>query len=151
MKADAIQLTILMENTNIARTSPAKLVQFYSEYLQYIMKQNFQSGIFDKEFFLITDDLLKDPNKFFVGEITSDDFFNIRIKAWMLHDAEGNVLRKSILRAIVSCLYEKSSETNSSSENYMLIELYLSLLLDINEEYCKQFRIFLEEQINAEG
>lgn len=28
MKADAIQLTILMENTNIARTSPAKLVQF---------------------------------------------------------------------------------------------------------------------------
>ncbi|MBF2594333.1 hypothetical protein [Listeria welshimeri] len=150
MKADAIQLTILMENTNIARTSPAKLVQFYSEYLQYIMKQNFQSGIIDKEFFLITDDLLKGPNKFFVGEITSDDFFNIRIKAWMLHDAEGNVLRKSILRAIVSCLYEKSSETNSSSENYMLIELYLSLLLDINEEYCKQFRIFLEEQINAE-
>lgn len=150
MKADAIQLTILMENTNIARTSPAKLVQFYSEYLQYIMKQNFQSGIFDKEFFLITDDLLKGPNKFFVGEITSDDFFNIRIKAWMLHDAEGNVLRKSILRAIVSCLYEKSSETNSSSENYMLIELYLSLLLDINEVYCKQFRIFLEEQINAE-
>ncbi|MBC1642355.1 hypothetical protein HCJ01_11900 [Listeria welshimeri] len=150
MKADAIQLTILMENTNIARTSPAKLVQFYSEYLQYIMKQNFQSGIIDKEFFLITDDLLKDPNKFFVGEITSDDFFNIRIKAWMLHDAEGNVLRKSILRAIVSCLYEKSSETNSSSENYMLIELYLSLLLDINEVYCKQFRIFLEEQINAE-
>lgn len=150
MKADAIQLTILMENTNIARTSPAKLVQFYSEYLQYIMKQNFQSSIIDKEFFLITDDLLKGPNKFFVGEITSDDFFNIRIKAWMLHDAEGNVLRKSILRAIVSCLYEKSSETNSSSENYMLIELYLSLLLDINEEYCKQFRIFLEEQINAE-
>ncbi|MBC1281874.1 hypothetical protein HB790_03270 [Listeria welshimeri] len=150
MKADAIQLTILMENTNIARTSPAKLVQFYSEYLQYIMKQNFQSGIIDKEFFLITDDLLKGPNKFFVGEITSDDFFNIRIKAWMLHDAEGNVLRKSILRAIVSCLYEKSSETNSSSENYMLIELYLSLLLDINEVYCKQFRIFLEEQINAE-
>ncbi|MBC1700959.1 hypothetical protein HBP65_02315 [Listeria welshimeri] len=150
MKADAIQLTILMENTNIARTSPAKLVQFYSEYLQYIMKQNFQSGIFDKEFFLIIDDLLKGPNKFFVGEITSDDFFNIRIKAWMLHDAEGNVLRKSILRAIVSCLYEKSSETNSSSENYMLIELYLSLLLDINEVYCKQFRIFLEEQINAE-
>ncbi|MBF2444888.1 hypothetical protein [Listeria welshimeri] len=150
MKADAIQLTILMENTNIARTSPAKLVQFYSEYLQYIMKQNFQSGIIDKEFFLITDDLLKGPNKFFVGEITSDDFFNIRIKAWMLHDAEGNVLRKSILRAIVSCLYEKSSETNSSSENYMLIELYLSLLLDINEEYCKQFRIFLEEQINVE-
>ncbi|MBC1607000.1 hypothetical protein HCJ12_04270 [Listeria welshimeri] len=147
MKADAIQLTILMENTNIARTSPAKLVQFYSEYLQYIMKQNFQSGIIDKEFFLITDDLLKGPNKFFVGEITSDDFFNIRIKAWMLHDAEGNVLRKSI---IVSCLYEKSSETNSSSENYMLIELYLSLLLDINEVYCKQFRIFLEEQINAE-
>ncbi|MBC1395027.1 hypothetical protein HB785_02320 [Listeria welshimeri] len=143
MKADAIQLTILMENTNIARTSPAKLVQFYSEYLQYIMKQNFQSGIIDKEFFLITDDLLKGPNKFFVGEITSDDFFNIRIKAWMLHDAEGNVLRKSILRAIVSCLYEKSSETNSSSENYMLIELYLSLLLDINEVYCKQFRIFL--------
>ncbi len=139
-----------MENTNIARTSPAKLVQFYSEYLQYIMKQNFQSGIIDKEFFLITDDLLKGPNKFFVGEITSDDFFNIRIKAWMLHDAEGNVLRKSILRAIVSCLYEKSSETNSSSENYMLIELYLSLLLDINEVYCKQFRIFLEEQINAE-
>ncbi|MBC2064440.1 hypothetical protein JL739_10950 [Listeria welshimeri] len=114
------------------------------------MKQNFQSGIIDKEFFLITDDLLKGPNKFFVGEITSDDFFNIRIKAWMLHDAEGNVLRKSILRAIVSCLYEKSSETNSSSENYMLIELYLSLLLDINEVYCKQFRIFLEEQINAE-
>lgn len=150
MKADAIQLTILMENTNIARTSPAKLVQFYSEYLQYIMKQNFQSGIIDKEFFLITDDLLKGPNKFFVGEITSDDFFNIRIKAWMLHDAEGNVLRKSILRAIVSCLYEKSSETNSSSENYMPIELYLSLLLDINEVYCKQFRIFLEEQINAE-
>ncbi|MBC1251738.1 hypothetical protein HCJ37_04355 [Listeria welshimeri] len=150
MKADAIQLTILMENTNIARTSPAKLVQFYSEYLQYIMKQNFQFGIIDKEFFLITDDLLKGPNKFFVGEITSDDFFNIRIKAWMLHDAEGNVLRKSILRAIVSCLYEKSSETNSSSENYMLIELYLSLLLDINEVYCKQFRIFLEEQINAE-
>ncbi|MBC1626965.1 hypothetical protein HB952_03815 [Listeria welshimeri] len=150
MKADAIQLTILMENTNIARTSPAKLVQFYSEYLQYIMKQNFQSGIIDKEFFLITDDLLKGPNKFFVGEITSDDFFNIRIKAWMLHDAEGNVLRKSILRAIVSCLYEKSSETNSSSENYMLIELYLSLLLDINEVYCKHFRIFLEEQINAE-
>lgn len=150
MKADAIQLTILMENTNIARTSPAKLVQFYSEYLQYIMKQNFQSGIIDKEFYLITDDLLKGPNKFFVGEITSDDFFNIRIKAWMLHDAEGNVLRKSILRAIVSCLYEKSSETNSSSENYMLIELYLSLLLDINEVYCKQFRIFLEEQINAE-
>lgn len=150
MKADAIQLTILMENTNIARTSPAKLVQFYSEYLQYIMKQNFQSGIIDKEFFLITDDLLKGPNKFFVGEITSDDFFNIRIKAWMLHDAEGNVLRKSILRAIVSCLCEKSSETNSSSENYMLIELYLSLLLDINEVYCKQFRIFLEEQINAE-
>ncbi|MBC1704033.1 hypothetical protein HBP45_03260 [Listeria welshimeri] len=150
MKADAIQLTILMENTNIARTSPAKLVQFYSEYLQYIMKQNFQSGIIDKGFFLITDDLLKGPNKFFVGEITSDDFFNIRIKAWMLHDAEGNVLRKSILRAIVSCLYEKSSETNSSSENYMLIELYLSLLLDINEVYCKQFRIFLEEQINAE-
>ncbi|MBC1652082.1 hypothetical protein HCJ04_02130 [Listeria welshimeri] len=150
MEADAIQLTILMENTNIARTSPAKLVQFYSEYLQYIMKQNFQSGIIDKEFFLITDDLLKGPNKFFVGEITSDDFFNIRIKAWMLHDAEGNVLRKSILRAIVSCLYEKSSETNSSSENYMLIELYLSLLLDINEVYCKQFRIFLEEQINAE-
>ncbi|MBF2612726.1 hypothetical protein [Listeria welshimeri] len=150
MKADAIQLTILMENTNIARTSPAKLVQFYSEYLQYIMKQNFQSGIFDKEFFLIIDDLLKGPNKFFVGEITSDDFFNIRIKAWMLHDAEGNVLRKSILRAIVSCLYEKSSETNSSSENYVLIELYLSLLLDINEVYCKQFRIFLEEQINAE-
>ncbi|MBF2639212.1 hypothetical protein IBB56_09430 [Listeria welshimeri] len=150
MKADAIQLTILMENTNIARTSPAKLVQFYSEYLQYIMKQNFQSGIIDKEFFLITDDLLKGPNKFFVGEITSDDFFNIRIKAWMLHDAEGNVLRKSILRAIVSCLYEKSSETNSSSENYMLIELYLSLLLDINEVYYKQFRIFLEEQINAE-
>ncbi|MBC2026804.1 hypothetical protein HCJ75_05175 [Listeria welshimeri] len=150
MKADAIQLTILMENTNIARTSPAKLVQFYSEYLQYIMKQNFQSGIIDKEFFLITDDLLKGPNKFFVGEITNDDFFNIRIKAWMLHDAEGNVLRKSILRAIVSCLYEKSSETNSSSENYMLIELYLSLLLDINEVYCKQFRIFLEEQINAE-
>lgn len=150
MKADAIQLTILMENTNIARTSPAKLVQFYSEYLQYIMKQNFQSGIIDKEFFLITDDLLKGPNKFFVGEITSDDFFNIRIKAWMLHDAEGNVLRKSIFRAIVSCLYEKSSETNSSSENYMLIELYLSLLLDINEVYCKQFRIFLEEQINAE-
>ncbi|MBC2081597.1 hypothetical protein IA938_04800 [Listeria welshimeri] len=150
MKADAIQLTILMENTNIARTSPAKLVQFYSEYLQYIMKQNFQSGIIDKEFFLITDDLLKGPNKFFVGEITSDDFFNIRIKAWMLHDAEGNVLRKSILRAIVSCLYEKSSETNSSSENYMLIELYLSLLLDINEVYCKQFRIFLEDQINAE-
>ncbi|MBC1692259.1 hypothetical protein HBP39_04830 [Listeria welshimeri] len=150
MKADAIQLTILMENTNIARTSPAKLVQFYSEYLQYIMKQNFQSGIIDKEFFLIIDDLLKGPNKFFVGEITSDDFFNIRIKAWMLHDAEGNVLRKSILRAIVSCLYEKSSETNSSSENYMLIELYLSLLLDINEVYCKQFRIFLEEQINAE-
>lgn len=150
MKADAIQLTILMENTNIARTSPAKLVQFYSEYLQYIMKQNFQSGIIDKEFFLITDDLLKGPNKFFVGEITSDDFFNIRIKAWMLQDAEGNVLRKSILRAIVSCLYEKSSETNSSSENYMLIELYLSLLLDINEVYCKQFRIFLEEQINAE-
>ncbi|MBF2449783.1 hypothetical protein [Listeria welshimeri] len=150
MKADAIQLTMLMENTNIARTSPAKLVQFYSEYLQYIMKQNFQSGIIDKEFFLITDDLLKGPNKFFVGEITSDDFFNIRIKAWMLHDAEGNVLRKSILRAIVSCLYEKSSETNSSSENYMLIELYLSLLLDINEVYCKQFRIFLEEQINAE-
>ncbi|MBC1360220.1 hypothetical protein HB795_03100 [Listeria welshimeri] len=150
MKADAIQLTILMENTNIARTSPAKLVQFYSEYLQYIMKQNFQSGIIDKEFFLITDDLLKGPNKFFIGEITSDDFFNIRIKAWMLHDAEGNVLRKSILRAIVSCLYEKSSETNSSSENYMLIELYLSLLLDINEVYCKQFRIFLEEQINAE-
>ncbi|MGE8075117.1 hypothetical protein [Listeria welshimeri] len=150
MKADAIQLTILMENTNIARTSPAKLVQFYSEYLQYIMKQNFQSSIIDKEFFLITDDLLKGPNKFFVGEITSDDFFNIRIKAWMLHDAEGNVLRKSILRAIVSCLYEKSSETNSSSENYMLIELYLSLLLDINEVYCKQFRIFLEEQINAE-
>ncbi|MBC1465016.1 hypothetical protein IA821_03480 [Listeria welshimeri] len=150
MKADAIQLTILMENTNIARTSPAKLVQFYSEYLQYIMKQNFQSGIIDKQFFLITDDLLKGPNKFFVGEITSDDFFNIRIKAWMLHDAEGNVLRKSILRAIVSCLYEKSSETNSSSENYMLIELYLSLLLDINEVYCKQFRIFLEEQINAE-
>ncbi|MBC1971256.1 hypothetical protein HCJ62_01480 [Listeria welshimeri] len=150
MKADAIQLTILMENTNIARTSPAKLVQFYSEYLQYIMKQNFQSGIIDKDFFLITDDLLKGPNKFFVGEITSDDFFNIRIKAWMLHDAEGNVLRKSILRAIVSCLYEKSSETNTSSENYMLIELYLSLLLDINEEYCKQFRIFLEEQINAE-
>lgn len=140
-----------MENTNIARTSPAKLVQFYSEYLQYIMKQNFQSGIIDKEFSLITDDLLKGPNKFFVGEITSDDFFNIRIKAWMLHDAEGNVLRKSILRAIVSCLYEKSSETNSSSENYMLIELYLSLLLDINEVYCKQFRIFLEEQINAEG
>ncbi|MBC1618272.1 hypothetical protein HB955_03085 [Listeria welshimeri] len=150
MKADAIQLTILMENTNIARTSPAKLVQFYSEYLQYIMKQNFQSGIIDKEFFLITDDLLKGPNKFLVGKITSDDFFNIRIKAWMLHDAEGNVLRKSILRAIVSCLYEKSSETNSSSENYMLIELYLSLLLDINEVYCKQFRIFLEEQINAE-
>ncbi|MBC1476529.1 hypothetical protein HB892_02120 [Listeria welshimeri] len=150
MKADAIQLTILMENTNIAKTSPAKLVQFYSEYLQYIMKQNFQSGIIDKQFFLITDDLLKGPNKFFVGEITSDDFFNIRIKAWMLHDAEGNVLRKSILRAIVSCLYEKSSETNSSSENYMLIELYLSLLLDINEVYCKQFRIFLEEQINAE-
>ncbi|MBC1322994.1 hypothetical protein HB853_08565 [Listeria welshimeri] len=150
MKADAIQLTILMENTNIARTSPAKLVQFYSEYLQYIMKQNFQSGIIDKEFFLITDDLLKGLNKFLVGEITSDDFFNIRIKAWMLHDAEGNVLRKSILRAIVSCLYEKSSETNSSSENYMLIELYLSLLLDINEVYCKQFRIFLEEQINAE-
>ncbi|MBF2411408.1 hypothetical protein IA823_02005 [Listeria welshimeri] len=150
MKADAIQLTILMGNTNIARTSPAKLVQFYSEYLQYIMKQNFQFGIIDKEFFLITDDLLKGPNKFFVGEITSDDFFNIRIKAWMLHDAEGNVLRKSILRAIVSCLYEKSSETNSSSENYMLIELYLSLLLDINEVYCKQFRIFLEEQINAE-
>lgn len=150
MKADAIQLTILMENTNIARTSPAKLVQFYSEYLQYIMKQNFQFGIIDKEFFLITDDLLKGPNKFFVGEITSDDFFNIRIKAWMLHDAEGNVLRKSVLRAIVSCLYEKSSETNSSSENYMLIELYLSLLLDINEVYCKQFRIFLEEQINAE-
>ncbi|MBF2422811.1 hypothetical protein [Listeria welshimeri] len=150
MKADAIQLTILMENTNIARTSPAKLVQFYSEYLQYIMKQNFQSGIIDKEFFLITDDLLKGPNKFFVGEITSDDFFNIRMKAWMLHDAEGNVLRKSILRAIVSCLYEKSSETNTSSENYMLIELYLSLLLDINEVYCKQFRIFLEEQINAE-
>ncbi|MBC1403656.1 hypothetical protein HB769_02145 [Listeria welshimeri] len=150
MKADAIQLTILMENTNIARTSPAKLVQFYSEYLQYIMKQNFQSGIIDKQFFLITDDLLKGPNKFFVGEITSDDFFNIRIKAWMLHDAEGNVLRKSILRAIVSCLYEKSSETNSSSENYMLIELYLSLLLDINEVYCKQFRILLEEQINAE-
>ncbi|MBC2359793.1 hypothetical protein HBP70_07180 [Listeria welshimeri] len=114
------------------------------------MKQNFQSSIIDKEFFLITDDLLKGPNKFFVGEITSDDFFNIRIKAWMLHDAEGNVLRKSILRAIVSCLYEKSSETNSSSENYMLIELYLSLLLDINEVYCKQFRIFLEEQINAE-
>ncbi|MBF2357310.1 hypothetical protein IBB71_02795 [Listeria welshimeri] len=150
MKADAIQLTILMENTNIAKTSPAKLVQFYSEYLQYIMKQNFQSGIIDKQFFLITDDLLKGPNKFFVGEITSDDFFNIRIKAWMLHDAEGNVLRKSILRAIVSCLYEKSSETNTSSENYMLIELYLSLLLDINEVYCKQFRIFLEEQINAE-
>ncbi|MBF2340297.1 hypothetical protein IBB74_05950 [Listeria welshimeri] len=150
MKADAIQLTILMENTNIARTSPAKLVQFYSEYLQYIMKQNFQSGIIDKEFFLITDDLLKGPNKFFVGEITSDDFFNIRMKAWMLHDAEGNVLRKSILRAIVSCLYEKSSETNTSSENYMLIELYLSLLLDINEVYCKQFRIFSEEQINAE-
>ncbi|MBC1340540.1 hypothetical protein HCX58_04355 [Listeria welshimeri] len=68
MKADAIQLTILMENTNIARTSPAKLVQFYSEYLQYIMKQNFQSGIFDKQFFLITDDLLKGPNKFFVGK-----------------------------------------------------------------------------------
>ncbi|MBC1744241.1 hypothetical protein HCA06_14420 [Listeria welshimeri] len=124
MKAAAIQLNILIGNVNIAKIPPAKLVQFYSEYLQYIMKQNFDLGMIDKEFFLLTDDLLKCPHKFFDGEITSSDFFNVRIKAWMLHDAEENMFKKSILRAIVSCLYEESPEPNKSSENYMLIELY---------------------------
>ncbi|MBC1374387.1 hypothetical protein [Listeria farberi] len=145
MKADAIQLDILIKNVNLEKNPPAKLVQLYAEYLQYTMKQNFEIGMMDREFFLIIDNLLKYPNKYFCGEITSDDFSDVRIRAWKLHDAEENLLRKNILRAIVSSLYEKSFEASKNNESYILIELYLSLLLEINAKYCEQFRIFLEK------
>ncbi|EHF2869388.1 hypothetical protein J0953_001866 [Listeria monocytogenes] len=147
MTEDAVQLNILVKNQKLSEISPNDLLQLFSKYLKQEMKQNFDNGLSDEEFYAITTNLLEQPNKFSVGQISREDFYQARIKAWNLHDAEDDLLKKHILRAIVSCLYEKSLEPNEDGKTYNLVELYLSLLLDIDEVYCQKFRVFLEKAL----
>lgn len=147
MKADIIQIEILEKNVDIDKISFKQSVLLFSKYLQKVVEENFKLGSIDKDFYFIINEILEYPDKFFTGTISSSEFYQVRINAWSLHDAEINLLKKRIIRAAICCLYEEYSESNDRYEVNDMIELFFSVLLDINEQYCYQFRVFFEQSL----
>lgn len=147
MKEDATQLKLLEENIDLSRLSFKDVTLIFSGYLREIIEEIFQCGNLDENFFFLVKDMLLLPGKFFDGKVSRDDFYQGRVEAWRLHDSEKNFFKKNILRAVICCLYEEYSESGEKYEVGDMIELYFSVLLDIDGKYCYQFRMFFEEKL----
>lgn len=149
MKPDAIQIELLEKNIDIRKVSFREIVLILSKYLQKIVEENFKCRNIDEEFFFLVKDMHQFPDEFFTGAISSNVFYQARVKAWRFHDAEKNLLKKRIIRAIICCLYEEYSESGDKYEVDEMIELFFSVLLNIDEKYCCQFRVFFEQALSG--
>ena len=95
----------------------------------------------DSEFVKWVDETLGAPVLYFSDENVSEELGRRRIEAWKLHDSEAGI-KKSYLRALVCCLYEEKPDDGGFYEVPDMMELFFSVLLDIEAGLCQRFRFF---------
>ncbi|MFD4841671.1 hypothetical protein ACFWP0_29525 [Achromobacter sp. NPDC058515] len=144
MKEDAIQLELLEERVDLAQLPFDRAVVLFSEFLRLVARELCSQEKIERCFFEWVDDSLHLPDLFFSGECSSVDFRSRRIEVWRKHDMEEDFMKKRFLRAIVCCLYEETSEEGQRYETSEMVELFFSVLLDMDPGLCLRFRLFLE-------
>ncbi|AKM45001.1 hypothetical protein NL30_34515 [Burkholderia contaminans] len=144
MKEGAIQLGLLEEKVDFDEISFGEAVTTFSNFLRSIFEEICGEMKVDAEFVKWVDETLGMPALYFSGENVSEALRRRRIEAWTLHDSEAGI-KKSYLRALVCCLYEEKSDDGEFYEVPDMMELFFSVLLDIEAGLCQRFRIFFEE------
>jgi hypothetical protein len=147
MRADAIQLDLLEEQVDLDDVSFEKSVDSFSRFLRNIASELHGRKVFDSDFLKWANEALEFPLRFQAKKCSSAELLQKRVQTWQLHDAEVAGQKKSFLRAVVCCLYEEKSKEGDEYEVPDMLELFFSVLLDIDSTLCQRFRVFFQAEL----
>ncbi|WP_156902881.1 hypothetical protein [Achromobacter sp. MFA1 R4] len=149
MREDAIQLSALEGRIDLEQIPFDRSLIVFSKFLLDVSREYLKENKIEHDFFEWIDETLRFPVLFFSGKCSVEEFGGRRIDAWVRHDAEKNSLKKAILRAIVCCLYEGTSDRGEEYETPEMMELFFSVLLDVDVHLCSRFRKFFENEVGC--
>ncbi|RQS00138.1 hypothetical protein DIE04_07115 [Burkholderia sp. Bp8994] len=147
MREDAIQLDLLEDQVDLDDVSFGKSVDYFSRFLQNVASELHERKVFDGDFLKWANETLEFPLRFQAKKCSSAELLRKRVETWQLHDAEVAGQKKSFLRAVVCCLYEEKPEEGDEYEVPDMLELFFSVLLDIEPTLCQRFRVFFEAEL----
>ncbi len=149
MREDAIQLDLLEEQVDLEDVSFGEAVDYFSKFLLNIASELYEKKIFDSDFLMWANETLEFPLHFKSKKCSSAELLRKRVETWQLHDAEVAGQKKSFLRAVVCCLYEETDEEGEEYEVPDMLELFFSVLLDIDPTLCQRFRVFFQAELRG--
>ncbi|MDN7673480.1 hypothetical protein QZM22_13360 [Burkholderia oklahomensis] len=144
MSEDILQLSLLEESCNLSSIKYKQMIAVFAEFLGGFVDNLNSEGKVDSDFLKYFSQKIEVVNRFIAGGESSDLLLGDRIEIWRRYDLEENYLKKGLLRALVCCFYE---EEGGDDEILDSLELFFSLLRDVDEGGCLRFRIFFELQI----
>lgn len=149
MREDAIQLGLLEEQVDLEDVSFGEAVDYFSKFLLNVASELYEKKIFDSDFLMWANEALEFPLHFQSKKCSSAELLRKRVETWQLHDAEAIGQKKSFLRAVVCCLYEEKSDEGDEYDVPDMLELFFSVLLDIEPALCQRFRVFFQAELRG--
>jgi len=117
-------------------------------YDKLFTKDNFQKLNIDSENEMMIRNYAHQGKAFLDKCIAKELLIEARVSAWETHDRlPRDSASRNLLRIIIDCLYDKEDsefEVHGSGE---ILEVFFSLLLDLGNGYCNQFRCYLQQKL----
>lgn len=137
----------LGENIPINTIKYKQLVIIFSGFLQQLIRDICRREEIDADFSDLLCKKLQSSQLFFTQKYSEDLLEKDKIEIWEYYDLQDeNSIKELLLRAAVICFYPESDEKD---EVFDTLELIFSLLNDIHPDYCAQFILFFENNVNT--
>ena len=147
MEEIIIQIRKLEKNIPLSTITYSQLVIIFSGFAQHLVKDICQKKEIDDHFSDFVCKKLQSSQLFFTQKYSEELLEKDKIEIWEYYDLQDeNSIKELLLRAAVICFYPESDEKD---EVFDTLELIFSLLNDIHPDYCAQFILFFENNVNT--
>lgn len=136
MREDIRIFDEINERYDIEKYSYREIIWLFSEFILIVINQADGKHLSSAECECVRNFVIK-ARAFLKQEVSREEFTELRIQCWELHDEQKVDYQKKLYRILVMFLYDK--EIFDKQYQFELFELYLNLLLDLEMGMPQRF------------